>query len=146
MHVSVETAEQTRSRLHRVIATAQLQVLPQAYAYVETPASQFPSPHLASAIALVRDEQVWSALVPADDDAGERYVVFSFHFAPDLDNSGFVGWLASHLKAIVGTGVLVVCGHNRARGGIFDYWGAPESMAAPVLAEVRKLRAAGSAG
>jgi hypothetical protein len=27
-----------------------------------------------------------------------------------VDNSGFVGWLASHLKAAIGTGVLVVCG------------------------------------
>lgn len=146
MHVSVKTAEQTQARLRRVIAEAELQVLPQAYTFVETPLSQFPSERLGSALAFVRDEDVWSALVPADDAASERYVVFSFHFAGELDNSGFVGWLASHLKAAVGTGVLVVCGHNRARGGIFDYWGAPESVAAPVLAEVRKLRSTQSAG
>jgi hypothetical protein len=59
---------------------------------------------------------------------------------PDLDNSGFVGWLASHLKTAVGTGVFVVCGQNTRRGGIFDYWGVPVEAADAVLAEVRRLR------
>ena len=44
-----------------------------------------------------------------------------FHFPAGVDNSGFVGWLASHLKVVLGTGVLVVCGFNSQRGGVFDY-------------------------
>jgi hypothetical protein len=36
--------------------------------------------------------------------------------------------------------VLVVCGQNSQRGGIFDYWGAPLSVAGQVIAEIRKLR------
>ena len=70
----------------------------------------------------------------------DAFAVFSFHFTPGLDNSGFVGWLASHLKAVTGTGVLVVCGQNSGRGGIFDYWGAPLPVASRVVAEIRRLR------
>ena len=57
-----------------------------------------------------------------------------------LDNSGFVGWLVSHLKAALGTGV-VVCGFNSRRGGVFDYWCVPEKIGAAAIAEVRRLRA-----
>jgi len=70
---------------------------------------------------------------------------FSFHFEPDLDNSGFVGWLTTHLKEALGTGVVVVCGHNAERGGVFDYWAVPAAMADAALAEVHRLRAAGRA-
>jgi len=73
-------------------------------------------------------------------------MIFGFHFTPGLDNSGFVGWLAAHLKARLGTGVLVVCGQNSQRGGIFDYWGAPLSVSAKVIAEIRRLRACGNDG
>ena len=66
---------------------------------------------------------------------------FSFHFRSGLDNSGFVGWLATRLKARLGTGVFVVCGQNSARGGIFDYWGFPTDLrhdAIMLLAELRR--------
>ena len=33
--------------------------------------------------------------------------------------------LASRLKRQLGTGVLVVCGHNSKRGGVLDYWACP---------------------
>jgi hypothetical protein len=141
MHVSHETPAETQARLHKVIAQAELVLYPGAYAFTETPAEEFPA-HLAStALAFVRDEDVWSALVPCSESspAQERMVLFSFHFPPELDNSGFVGWLASHLKATVGTGVLVVCGHNSSRGGVFDYWGAPVSVGEAVVKEVQRL-------
>jgi hypothetical protein len=78
--------------------------------------------------------------VPSSEERVERFVVFSFHFQAGQDNSGFVGWLASHLKRAVGTGVFVVCGQNSKRGGIFDYWGAPLSVGPKVLAEVQRMR------
>ena len=68
------------------------------------------------------------------------------HFDPALDNSGFVGWLASHLKAVLGTGVFVVCGQNGARGGIFDYWGCPIRVADAVFGEVRALNDGAASG
>jgi diadenosine tetraphosphate (Ap4A) HIT family hydrolase len=71
--------------------------------------------------------------------------VFSFHFAPALDATGFVGWLHSHLARVTDTGHIVVCGRSgpgaadHVRGGIFDYWGCPAGAADRVLAEVRAL-------
>jgi len=140
MHVSHETPSQTSSRLLRVIADAEFVVYDRPYTFVETDVSSFPKELLAAALAFVRDENVWSALVPSVKPEHEEFVVFSFHFTANLDNSGFVGWLASHLKASIGTGVLVVCGQNSQRGGIFDYWGAPTSVASQVIAEIRNLR------
>ena len=140
MHVSQETSEQTTTRLRRVMAQARLDIFDGAYAFYEVPVTHFPVHRIADALAFVRDEEVWSILAPADASAAEKFVLFSFHFPPVLDNSGFVGWLASHLKATIGTGIMVVCGQNSGQGGIFDYWGAPAAVAQQVIAEVQRLR------
>jgi hypothetical protein len=143
MYVSQETPEQTDKRLRQVLAMAQLEVYPQTYAFVEVPVQSFPSHLVSTALALVKDAQVWSALVPSLDEQAERFIVFSFHFVEGQDNSGFVGWLATHLKRTIGTGVFVVCGQNSRQGGIFDYWGAPLSVGAEVLAEIERMRSIG---
>ncbi len=140
MYVSHETPEQTDARLRRVIAAADLVWHEGPFAFYEYPASAFPASDISRCLAFVRDEDVWSALRPAGPDAAEPVGLFSFHFANDLDNSGFVGWLASSLKKELGTGVFVVCGQNSQRGGIFDYWGVPWSIrdtVARVLDEIR---------
>ena len=108
MYISQETPTQTQARLRKVIAEAELLVYDQPYVFEEVSVERFPSQHIADALAFVRDSDVWSALVPQrQQQEEEAFSVFSFHFAPNLDNSGFVGWLASHLKASVGTGVFV---------------------------------------
>ncbi|HJQ10424.1 MAG TPA: DUF6196 family protein [Gemmatimonadaceae bacterium] len=140
MYISQETASQTHARLRKVIAEAELLVYDQPYVFEEISVERFPTEHLGDALAFVRDSEVWSALVPQRRQQQEAFFVFSFHFPPNLDNSGFVGWLASHLKASVGTGVFVVCGQNSKRGGIFDYWGAPLSVGDKVIKEVKLLR------
>lgn len=140
MYVSQESAEHTHIRLRRVIAYSQLVVYECPYVFVEVSASRFPSELLSEALAFVRDEDVWSALVPGSSPGQEQFAIFSFHFPPGMDNSGFVGWLASYLKSRLGTGVLVVCGQNSTRGGIFDYWGVPLSIAGQAIAEVERLR------
>ncbi len=140
MYISTETPTQTQTRLLQVLATAEFVVYPDAYAFVECSVMNFPQHLTSTALAFVRDEDVWSALVPSGDMAHECFLIFGFHFTPNLDNSGFVGWLASHLKAKIGTGVLVVCGQNSKRGGIFDYWGAPLSVTQAVIEEVARLR------
>jgi hypothetical protein len=144
MHVSHETADQVRARLSGVLARAELQVLDGAFAFTEHAPGSVPVAASEGALAMVRDEDGWSVLRPAPDDIAEPLRVFVLHFPPDEDNSGFVGWLASHLKATVGTGVLVVCGFNSRRGGVFDYWCVPDSIGAAAVAEVRHLRASGS--
>ncbi|WP_242887014.1 DUF6196 family protein [Actinomadura litoris] len=139
--VSVETAEQTEVRLRGVIAQAELVVHDGAWCFEEFPADQAPA-LTAETLAVVRDEESWSRLAPEVPGRGgvERFGIFSFHFPADQDNSGFVGWLATHLKAELGTGVFVICGSNQARGGIYDYWGCPIDMLAEAVAVVEALR------
>jgi Family of unknown function (DUF6196) len=142
MYISDETSEQMRARLLRVIAEAEFEVFARPYAFVETSAAAFPSAWVETALAFVRDDQVWSALVPSEDPQFERFRVFGFHFTPGLENSGFVGWLAAHLKATLGTGVMEICGQNASRGGIFDYWGVPLAVGEAAVAEIDRLRRA----
>lgn len=139
MNVSLESPADTQRRLLSVIARAELCVFEGSYTFAEFNVAEFP-PITAQALAYVRDDEVWSVLAPSTDPTQELFQMFSFHFAPHLDNSGFVGWLASHLKAIFGTGVFVVCGQNHRRGGIFDYWGCPISISEKIVEEVVRLR------
>lgn len=138
--VSAETAERTEERLRRVIARAELVVHDGVWYFEESPADRPPALTDAT-LAVVRDQESWSRLVPLThgDESVERFGVFSFHFPEDMDNSGFVGWLATRLKAELGTGVFVVCGSNRARGGIYDYWGCPVHLLDEALAVVARL-------
>ncbi|MCW4115501.1 DUF6196 family protein [Mangrovibrevibacter kandeliae] len=137
--ISVETPQQTERRLRRAIAEATLDVMDGSWCFREFAPADFPGAASPDALALIRDEDGWSQLVPASDDAGETFGLFGFHFPNGQDNSGFVGWLATHLKTRFGTGVFVVCGYNAARGGIYDYWGCPSSLAEAVFAEIRLL-------
>ncbi|MFI6504801.1 DUF6196 family protein [Nonomuraea typhae] len=139
--VSVETPSQTEQRLRRVIALADFTVLEGVWCFEESPADR-PPELTPSTLAVVRDAGSWSSLVPlaGPREQVEEFGVFSFHFPPGADNSGFVGWLATRLKAELGTGVFVVCGSNRARGGIYDYWGCPAGLLDEAVAVVEALR------
>ena len=139
VNIFCETVEQIEQRLRRVITQARLQIFPGTWAFHEFPLSGFAQSARSDALALVRDDTVWSQLVPSDDSGDDFFGVFRFHFPAEADNSGFVGWLATHLKQRYGTGVFVTCGQNSADGGIFDYWGVPAVLAQTVFAEVRAL-------
>lgn len=101
----------------------------------------FKTLELNEAVALIRDKDVWSVLKPADAMAVEQFGLFSFHFENGVDNSGFVGWLATRLKQQLGTGVFVVCGQNTSRGGIFDYWGVPVAMTQQAKDVINQIKA-----
>ncbi|MFD1934948.1 MULTISPECIES: DUF6196 family protein [Nonomuraea] len=139
--VSMETPEQTEERLRRVIARAELVVHDGVWFFEESPADRPPA-LTGDTLAVVRDEDSWSRLVPLSGagEGVERFGIFSFHFPAELDNSGFVGWLATHLKASLGTGVFVICGSNRARGGVYDYWGCPAELLDQAVTVVEGLR------
>jgi hypothetical protein len=146
--ISIESAEQIEERLLAVISEAEFVVHDGAWWFEESDVPPVLTPEV---LAVVRDEEVWSRLVPVPADGAaapgaERFGLFSFHFPNAADNSGFVGWLASHLKHELGTGVFVVCGSNTSRGGIFDYWGCPDTLLADAVAVVEKLRARGATG
>ncbi|MBI3787445.1 MAG: hypothetical protein HY276_04220 [Ignavibacteriales bacterium] len=140
MYISQETPEQTETRLLEVISAADLKWREGAFAFYEYPLSSFPAHEAAASLAMVRDDQVWSVLKKADSSAAEPFALFSFHFKDNLDNSGFVGWLASKMKKELGTGVFVVCGQNSNNGGIFDYWGVPIVMREAAQNLVNRLR------
>jgi len=140
--ISQESPPQTERRLRRVIESAELVALEGEWSFQEAPLDR-PPVLTEQMLAVVRDDHVWSWLAPtaAGTDDDQRFAVFSFHFPDGVDNSGFVGWLATRLKARLGTGVFVVCGQNSARGGIFDYWGFPTDLrhdAIMLLAELRR--------
>ena len=137
--ISHETPEAIEARLRRVIRQSRLVTYDEPHAFEEFPLSEFTSRASSNALALVRDDAVWSQLVPAGADAAEPFALWRFHFPAGADNSGFVGWLANHLKSRFGTGVFVVCGQNSGDGGIFDYWGCPWSLRDGVIAEIRSL-------
>lgn len=140
MYVSHETDEQTHQRLLEVIASAELRVYEGTFAFEEMPYKREAPTISPVSLAIVRDDEVWSQLVPSTEANAELFSLFRFHFQSKIDNSGFVGWLASLLKREIGTGVFVVCGQNSQRGGIFDYWGCPVAEAEAVLGIVRRLR------
>ena len=145
MYVSRETPEETDRRLWRVAAATDIEVLDGEWWFEEFPLERLADRVRTDAIALVRDSDGWSQLVPArtDDRPNERFRLWCCHFPTDVDNSGFVGWLATRIKRKTGSGILVVCGQNSARGGIYDYAGCPAGVADTVLGEVRALIADG---
>ena len=140
VYVSHETPEQTEQRLTKVLAAAVFKRYEGAYAFREYPLNAFPSSESAKALAFVKDEDVWSVLQPVSADDPLSLIIYSFHFPDQLDNSGFVGWLASHVKRELGAGVIVVCGQNSRRGGIFDYWGVPVQVGESFGALVTRLQ------
>ncbi len=122
-----------------MITTSRLDIFEDAYAFEEFALPDFFEKANANALAIVRDDKVWSQLVISNDADAERFGVFCFHFPVGADNSGFVGWLATHLKRKFGTGVFVTCGQNSGDGGIFDYWGCPLELREDVFKEVKEL-------
>ena len=137
--ISYETREATHLRLSAVIQDASLNIYPDSYHFREFHGGEFQNAMDPQALAIVRDGELWSQLVSTRQNDGETFAVFSFHFPEARDNSGFVGWLASHLKDRLGTGVFVICGYNSARGGVFDYWGCPAVLADELFAELHAL-------
>ncbi|WP_115944405.1 MULTISPECIES: DUF6196 family protein [Amycolatopsis] len=136
--ISRETGAQTEARLRRVFRTSAIDWLPGAWSFVEGADAV----RRADAIALVRDEGRPSALCPAAG-AGERFAVFRVVLPKGADDSGFVGWLSSRVKASTGSGLFVICGQNSERGGIFDYYGVPEAAAGPVRDLLDRLSGTG---
>ena len=145
MYISQETPAATDRRLRRVIQQAHLTFYPRSYYFAEYPIADYV--FNPTALAVVRDDEVVSELVAGPQGQGENreravveyFGLFRFHFPEEVDNSGFVGWLATLIKRELGAGVFVVCGQHTGRGGIFDYWGCPWEVREAVFGLVRNL-------
>jgi hypothetical protein len=122
--ISREMAAETEARLRQLFRRCAIDWLPGWWTFRE---GQLPPEHLS--IARVRDEARLSALGPCpfEMDEAPRFGVFRVVLPDGEDDSGFVGWLASWVKARTGSGLFVVCGQDSRRGGIFDYYGIPEA-------------------
>ncbi|MFY1692419.1 DUF6196 family protein [Plantactinospora sp. WMMB782] len=134
--ISLERHVETERRLRAVLRTAQLVHLPGTWCFQRVAGGDVP----VDALAMVRDADGWCALLPATDDVDERFGLTSSTFAPGIDNSGYVGWLATAVKQRLGSGVFVICGDNPHRGGIFDYLGYPAEVAGQTRALMDELR------
>ena len=139
MYISKETHEQIQLSLLNVLSHAEIKIYEEEYAFEEFAEKNFSLKAKSEALAIVRDGEVWSQLVPSKDLAQERFKIFKFYFKEALDNSGFIGWLATRLKDKIGTGVFVICGQNNGRGGIYGYWGCPIDVAQSVMEEIQNL-------
>ncbi len=144
VNISRETREEAASCLERVIRRSRLTVYDGLFYFQEFPLAAFREHADPEALALVRDDRTWSQLVPYRGPAPvagsiELFCLWRFHFPVGVDNSGFVGWLATRLKDRFGTGVFVVCGQNSEDGGIFDYWGGPAQLRTELIGEVSRL-------
>jgi len=139
MDISIETRKQTQLRLLKVLSQAKIKIYGDEYAFEEFAQKDFPLKAKSEALAIVRDGKVWSQLVPSRNMSQERFMVLKFHFKESLDNSGFIGWLATRLKHKIGSGVFVICGQNTEKGGIYDYWGCPVEVAELVIKEINNL-------
>jgi len=146
-----ETTEQMQARLLGVIARARFEVLPDDYVWSSLSLGHAPA---REAIACVRDGDEWSQFVPASSAAlSPRYRVVSFHFKEGTNASGFVAWLAAHVKRSAGTGSVVICGKDRRDTpelfqtslGVFDYWCCPVAAGDKFVAVMRSLIEEGSA-
>jgi hypothetical protein len=133
--ISRERPVESERRLRAVLRTTHLAHLPGAWCF-----RRITGEPPEGAVATVRDADGWCALVPAADGPGERFGLTMSTFAAGVDNSGYVGWLATVVKQRLGSGVFVVCGDNPRRVGIFDYLGYPLEVADAVRALIADLR------
>lgn len=134
--ISQEAAAQTEARLRTVFRDSAIDWLPGTWSFVEGDEAA-----RSDAIAEIRDEGRRSGVCPATaaTDSAELFRVFRVVLPPARDDSGFVEWLASRIKEATGSGVFVLCGYNRHRGGVFDYYGVPEAAASEVRLLLNRL-------
>jgi hypothetical protein len=115
-------------RLLRATAASRFVELPDDHGWMPLAAGQAPQ---ASAIACVRDDDVWHQLLPvAASHPGPRMCVVSFHFPEHISSAGFIAWMAAWLREEADTGVVVIGGRDKSASpgldqgsfGVFDYW------------------------
>lgn len=138
-----ETPEETAAKLERLMPEATVDFFDGPYAYAPCdPADGLPE----NALALVRYGPAWCALLPAQEQAPEKFVVWRFTFPPGRDNSGFVGWFSTLLKQEFGAGAIVVCGDHPEKGGIYDYYGVLWDLRDGVKALIGRLQSTTGSG
>src|SRR6266536_4757375 len=99
--VSHERAVESERRLQAVLCAAEVEHLVGTWCF-----RRFSGDIPAGALATVRDADGWCALTPASGrGTDERFALTVTTFDSVIENSGFVGWLATTIKRRVGSGV-----------------------------------------
>ena len=80
MDIKNEKSEQTHERLLKVIASAEFKVFEDTYIFDEFPIDKFPKRANPTAIAYVREEYVWSQVVPSTDTSKQLWKTLRFRF------------------------------------------------------------------
>ncbi|MGL5911456.1 MAG: DUF6196 family protein, partial [Phycicoccus sp.] len=78
MSISTETPDAVDARLRRVVESARLAMYDEVFAFEEFPLAELAARVRPDAVALVRDDPVWSQLAPATTTSGERFCVWRF--------------------------------------------------------------------
>jgi len=71
MYISNETVDQTEKRLKKVIQTADFRIFDKSYYFKEVPVTNFEFE--TEALAIVRDQDVWSFLIPSVSTECENF-------------------------------------------------------------------------
>jgi hypothetical protein len=71
--ISAEAPHQIEARLRSVIRLARIQIFDELYRFEEFPAADFGDRFDERALALVRDGDLWSQLVPFREGGGEAF-------------------------------------------------------------------------
>ena len=77
MYISFETEDEKERRLRKVIKKSDFKVYEGTYYFEEFALKEFSQKANENALALVRDDEVWSQLVPSSDEKEELFVIFS---------------------------------------------------------------------
>ena len=140
VHAEIETPSRTEARLRAVLRAAEVDILRALYAWEPLPDGSFPGGIKSEAVALTRDQDGWSQLVPATGTPRtESWALFCFHFGPSARTDGFTDWFAGYLRRRVGSRVMVANGLNGREGGLYGYWGVPARQREQVIRELAIL-------
>ena len=105
--------------------------------YAWRPVADFPSQVSGEAVALARDEDGWSQLVPAPgarSASGWALIRLSFVAGAAID--GLTDWLAAYLRRRVTPRLMIASGLSQRTGGLYLYWGVPLALGEQVMREI----------
>ena len=131
----VETPSRTEARLREALRSAEIVLMESPYAWRLV--ANFPSQVSDEAVALARDEDGWSQLVPAPGArSASGWALIRFRFVAGAAIDGFTDWLAAHLRRRVTPRLMIASGLSQRTGGLYLYWGVPLALREQVMREI----------
>ena len=133
--LDVETPSRTEARLRDALRSAEIRLLEPAYAW--TLVEDFPSQVSDEAVALAKDEDGWSQLVPAPGArVAEGWALIRFRFGDGSNIDGLTDWLAAFLRRRVTPRLMIASGLSQRTGRLYLYWGVPPALREQVMREI----------